>query len=226
MRARPTWMAVSAFLGHPPAAQTSEGRLLGGFGVLKPVEDPSAEVFESIRRKIPANRNLTLQAPRFRFLNPAPVWDERKFSSAAWKRLHENLAAQKIFREVRTDRTGDLIFRIVVTGVAPAEGMRVPARSGRAAGGRPDGGGSGRGPGACRGHRRGRRCFPDRRQGAPLSRRRGLGAVRGPGLPVRRESPSEGEGREGGGVDIRCRLSVFAPYPLAHRRSHAPGELS
>ena len=123
MRARPTWMAVSAFLGHPPAAQTSEGRLLGGFGVLKPVEDPSAEVFESIRRQIPENRNLTLQVPRFRFLNPAPVWDERKFSLAAWKRQREILAAQNIFREVRTDRPGDLIFRIVVTGVAPAEGM-------------------------------------------------------------------------------------------------------
>ncbi len=129
MKPRPTWMALagwmaaSAFLGPPPAAQTSEGRLLGGFGVLKPVEDPSAEVFESIRRKIPANRNLTLQAPRFQFLNPAPVWDERKFSLAAWRRLREILASQKIFREVRTVQPGDLIFRIVVAGVAPAEGM-------------------------------------------------------------------------------------------------------
>ena len=29
----------------------------------------------------------------------------------------------KIFRAIRTDRPGDLLFRIVVTGVAPAEGM-------------------------------------------------------------------------------------------------------
>ena len=67
----------------------------GGFGVLKPVKDPSAEVMESIRRKIPANRDLTLRAPGFRLLNPAAVWDERKFSLAGWRRLREILASEK-----------------------------------------------------------------------------------------------------------------------------------
>ncbi len=87
------------------------------------LNDLSADVRERLNRKIPQNRALVIHVSETRILREDPLWDERKFSLAAWTKLHEVFKSTGLFREVRRGKPADLLFETVVINAAPAEGM-------------------------------------------------------------------------------------------------------